>query len=130
MLEADVERHGALCFTAETAAVLRGERTLLFRTEAPKPERRKRDRTGAAVAILPDLAPDALIRFNALREWRSTTAREQNVPAYVIFHDSTLRAIAETAPDDLDELSRIAGIGAGKLDRYGDAVLQQLFDHS
>ncbi|MFD0740008.1 DNA helicase RecQ [Lysobacter koreensis] len=128
LLEADVERHGALCFTAETAAVLRGERTLLFRTEAPKPERRRRDRAGAATATLPDLAPDALIRFNALREWRSTTAREQNVPAYVIFHDSTLRAIAEAAPDDLDDLSRIAGIGAGKLDRYGEAVLQQLFD--
>ena len=128
LLESDVERHGALCFTAATAAVLRGERALQFRVEAPKPERRRRDRAGAAVAILPDLAPDAMIRFNALRDWRSTTAREQNVPAYVIFHDSTLRAIAQAAPDDLDELSRIPGIGAGKLDRYGDAVLQQLFD--
>ena len=55
-------------------------------------------------------------------------AREQNVPAYVIFHDSTLRAIAQAAPDDLDELARVPGIGASKLDRYGEAVLQQLFD--
>jgi ATP-dependent DNA helicase RecQ len=72
---------------------------------------------------------DSQIRFDALRQWRATTAREQNVPAYVIFHDSTLRAIAEAAPDDLIELSRIPGIGASKLDRYGEAVLQHLFDH-
>ncbi|WP_206413333.1 HRDC domain-containing protein, partial [Lysobacter enzymogenes] len=83
---------------------------------------------GAAAAVA-DLAPDALARFNALREWRSTTAREQNVPAYVIFHDATLRAIAEQAPDDLDDLAQIPGIGASKLDRYGEAVLQHLLDH-
>ncbi len=75
-----------------------------------------------------DLAPDALLRFNALRTWRASTAREQNVPAYVIFHDSTLRTIATVAPEDLDELARIPGIGAGKLDRYGEDVLQQLFE--
>jgi ATP-dependent DNA helicase RecQ len=126
LLEADVERHGALRFTADSAAVLRGERTLLFRTEQPKAARKSRDR-GAGAAVMPDLAPMPLARFNALRDWRATTAREQNVPAYVIFHDSTLRAIAEAAPDDLDELSRIPGIGSTKLERYGDAVLEQLF---
>jgi len=46
----------------------------------------------------------------------------------VIFHDSTLRAIAESAPEDLDELARVPGIGSTKLERYGDDVLQQLFD--
>ncbi|MHB8912994.1 MAG: DNA helicase RecQ [Lysobacter sp.] len=127
LLEADVERHGALCFTAESAAVLRGERTLLLRTEQARPARRSRDRS-AGTAVMPDLAPVPLARFNALREWRATTAREQNVPAYVIFHDSTLRAIAELAPDDLDELARVPGIGSTKLERYGDAVLEQLFD--
>ncbi len=126
LLEADVERHGALCFTADSAAVLRGERTLLLRTEQAKPVRRRSDR-GAAAAVVPDLAPVPLARFNALREWRATMAREQNVPAYVIFHDATLRAIAESAPDDLDELARIPGIGSTKLERYGDAVLEQLF---
>ena len=50
------------------------------------------------------------------------------MPAYVIFHDSTLRAIAEADPADLDDLSTIAGVGSSKLDRYGEAVLQQLFD--
>ncbi|ALN65439.1 ATP-dependent DNA helicase RecQ [Lysobacter antibioticus] len=129
LLEADIERHGALRLTADSGPVLRGERSLRFRTEAPKAAGgARKSRGGASAAPMIDLDPESLVRFNALREWRSTTAREQNVPAYVIFHDSTLRAIAEHAPDDLDELARIPGIGASKLDRYGEAVLQHLFD--
>ncbi|MDQ3510303.1 MAG: DNA helicase RecQ [Pseudomonadota bacterium] len=129
LLEADAERHGALCLTAQSSAVLRGERTLSFRTEQPKAPRQRGGRgarAGASPASAVDLAPAPLARFNALREWRATTTREQNVPAYVIFHDSTLRAIAEASPGELDELGRIAGIGSGKLERYGDAVLDQL----
>ena len=134
LLEADIERHGALRLTADSGPVLRGERSLRFRSETAKPARgagAKKSRGGGAgaAAAVADLPPDALARFNALREWRSTTAREQNVPAYVIFHDATLRAIAEQAPDDLDDLAQIPGIGAGKLDRYGEAVLQHLLDH-
>ncbi|GAB3363540.1 DNA helicase RecQ [Lysobacter rhizosphaerae] len=126
LLEADV--HGALLLTEGAGPVLRGERSLHFRVEQPKQPRRRRDRTTAASDQEFDLPPDALVRFNALRSWRANTAREQSVPAYVIFHDSTLRAIAMSAPEDLDELARIPGIGAGKLDRYGEDVLQQLFD--
>ncbi|RNF84211.1 DNA helicase RecQ [Montanilutibacter psychrotolerans] len=127
LLEADVERHGALFLTPAAAPVLRGERELRFRSEpAPTPRRSKRDTVASLVAA--DLAPAALERFNALRTWRAQMAREQNVPAYTIFHDSTLRAIAEAAPDDLDELAHIAGIGSRKLEHYGEAVLQQLFD--
>ena len=126
LLEADV--HGALLLTEGAGPGLRGERSLHFRVEQPKQPRRRRDRTTAASDQEFDLPPDALVRFNALRSWRANTAREQSVPAYVIFHDSTLRAIAMNAPEDLDELARIPGIGAGKLDRYGEDVLQQLFD--
>ncbi|MEI2456548.1 DNA helicase RecQ [Lysobacter firmicutimachus] len=132
LLEADIERHGALRLTAASAPVLRGERSLRFRAETAKPSggaRRSRNGGGAAAAAAMELDEDAMVRFNALREWRSSTAREQNVPAYVIFHDATLRAIAEHSPEDLDELGRIPGIGASKLERYGDAVLQHLFDH-
>ncbi|KRA14983.1 DNA helicase RecQ [Lysobacter sp. Root604] len=130
LLEADIERHGALRLTADSGPVLRGERDLRFRTEQPKTARSRKPRAGAAAAPMIDLDPASLARFNALREWRSSTAREQNVPAYVIFHDATLRAIAEAAPDDLDDLSQIPGIGASKLDRYGEAVLQHLLDHA
>ncbi|MFC5570583.1 DNA helicase RecQ [Lysobacter yangpyeongensis] len=126
LLEADA--HGALHLTDAAGPVLRGERSLHFRAEQPKPPRRRRDRGDTASDQDFDLSPDALVRFNALRVWRANTAREQNVPAYVIFHDSTLRAIATNAPEDMDELARIPGIGASKLDRYGEDVLQQLFD--
>jgi ATP-dependent DNA helicase RecQ len=125
LLEADVDRHNALRLTALAMPVLKGERTLRFRKESPKAPRR-RERTSATPMI--ELAPEAMLRFDALREWRAATAREQNVPAYVIFHDATLRAIAEADPGDLDDLAGIAGIGGTKLERYGEAVLQQLFD--
>ena len=127
LVDVDVEHFGALRLTEASRPVLRGEATLRLRTEPKAPVRARRDRrTSEAEAF--DLAPDALARFQALREWRAAIAREQNVPAYVIFHDATLRAIAEGDPADLDELARIPGIGATKLDRYGEAVLQQLFD--
>ncbi|HEY5782789.1 MAG TPA: DNA helicase RecQ [Lysobacter sp.] len=129
LLEADVEHHGALRLTALSGSVLRGERALTFRSEAAKPPRGRKTRGGGTTSPAIELDMDSQIRFDALRQWRATTAREQNVPAYVIFHDSTLRAIAEAAPDDMVELSRIPGIGASKLDRYGEAVLQHLFDH-
>jgi len=128
LLEADVEHHGALRLTTLSGPVLKGDVELRFRHEPEKPTRGRRTRGGSSAAIAIDLDPESQLRFDALREWRSNTAREQNVPAYVIFHDSTLRAIAQAAPDDLDELARVPGIGASKLDRYGDAVLQQLFD--
>ena len=128
LLDADVERHGALRLTPLSTPVLRGEQELRFRREPERSAARSRDRRRGAAAALPDLAPDAQLRFDALREWRAAMAKEQNVPAYVIFHDSTLRAIAEAAPADLDDLSRIPGIGASKLDRYGEDVLQHLFD--
>ncbi|WP_119717354.1 DNA helicase RecQ [Cognatilysobacter tabacisoli] len=128
LLDADVERHGALRLTPLSTPVLRGEQELRFRREPERAAARGRDRRRGTAAALPDLAPDAQLRFDALRDWRATMAKEQNVPAYVIFHDSTLRAIAEAAPADLDDLSRIPGIGASKLDRYGEDVLQHLFD--
>jgi ATP-dependent DNA helicase RecQ len=67
-----------------------------------------------------------MARFESLRSWRAETARAQNVPAYVIFHDRTLREIALAQPGDLDALASIGGVGAGKLERYGEALLRQL----
>ncbi|MGV8941869.1 MAG: DNA helicase RecQ [Lysobacter sp.] len=126
LLEADHERHGAFRLTSEAGPVLRGERQLRFRRDAAKPATR-RTRSGSAPPPS-DLAPEPAARFRSLRGWRADMAREQNIPAYVIFHDATLRAIAESDPADLDELGQIPGIGASKLERYGEAVLQQLLD--
>jgi DNA helicase-2/ATP-dependent DNA helicase PcrA len=67
--------------------------------------------------------------FEALRDWRTRTATEAKVPAYVVFTDATLVAIAEARPTDVPGLARIAGVGAVKLDRYGDDVLGLLAEH-
>jgi ATP-dependent DNA helicase RecQ len=131
LLDVDVEGHGALQLTAASAAVLKGARSLSLRTEPPAmPRRRDRNaRSGPARGIpagADTLSPEALGRFESLRHWRGETARAQSVPAYVIFHDSTLREIALQQPADFDALGRITGVGVGKLERYGRAVLDAL----
>ncbi len=68
--------------------------------------------------------------FEALREWRSRTATDAKVPAYVVFTDATLVAIAESRPRDVAGLARVAGVGPTKLERYGPAVLDLLGDAS
>jgi ATP-dependent DNA helicase RecQ len=125
LLEVDIEGHGALRLTTDSASVLKGARTLQLRRPAPAPARR-RERTRGATSVAPDLAPDAAERFERLRTWRGETARAQSVPAYVIFHDSTLRDIAVRQPGDLDALATVNGVGLGKLERYGAAVLDVL----
>jgi ATP-dependent DNA helicase RecQ len=72
------------------------------------------------------LAFDQETLFQALRAWRAATARERGVPAYVVFHDSTLRALAASRPGTIDDLRGITGIGQAKLDAYGDALLAVL----
>jgi ATP-dependent DNA helicase RecQ len=67
--------------------------------------------------------------FEALRAWRAAQAREQGVPAYVVFNDATLRGIAAVKPADEDALSEISGIGGAKLERYGRAVLDVVAAH-
>jgi superfamily II DNA helicase RecQ len=100
----------------------RGERRAIDRTRVA--------RASAAVvaggingAAAADGTGNALV-FEALRGWRRDTAKEHGVPAYTIFHDSTLYELAERLPRSLDELREITGIGATKLERYGDALLE------
>jgi ATP-dependent DNA helicase RecQ len=64
--------------------------------------------------------------FERLRAWRAATAKEQGVPAYVIFHDSTLRQIATESPSTLTDLSRVSGVGENKLAKYGQQILDTL----
>jgi ATP-dependent DNA helicase RecQ len=73
-----------------------------------------------------ELAPEAAGTFERLRTWRGATAKEQGVPAYVIFHDATLREIATAAPSTLAELAGVNGVGETKLARYGDEILATL----
>src|SRR5690606_34107186 len=99
--------------------VFRGEQRIALRRETTPPPR-LRELRDAVTAAMP-LPAQAL--FEALRQERSRIAREQQVPPYVIFHDSTLRAMASAMPRNRSELETIPGIGAAKLKRYGEAFL-------
>ncbi|MEO8485226.1 MAG: DNA helicase RecQ [Betaproteobacteria bacterium] len=114
----DHEAYGALRLAEPSRAVLRGEANVAMRRSAARASKGPRVRGEAAT-----LDPGARGLFDALREWRLGEARTQGVPAYVILHDRTLAAIAQSRPSSLDALARIDGIGAAKLDRYGAAIV-------
>jgi ATP-dependent DNA helicase RecQ len=126
-LLAVVGDYGTLALTESSGAVLTGQRRVLLRRD-PAPAR-VRVRTGRAdsrpepASGLPAAAAGV---FERLRQWRAAAAREQGIPAYVIFHDATLRAIAERRPGSLAELARIAGVGEAKLARYGEQIIDLL----
>jgi ATP-dependent DNA helicase RecQ len=126
MLEIDTAGHGGLRLGAASRPILRGEQTLVLRVdEAPRKERGPRGGRPVAAA---DLSPSDAPVFEALRALRADLAREQNLPAYVIFHDATLRAMAARRPRTLGELGEINGVGASKLERYGERMLHVLRD--
>ncbi|MDH7453599.1 DNA helicase RecQ [Luteimonas composti] len=122
LLEVDAEGHGGLRLSEAARPVLRGEQPVLLRKESLRKGRRERgDGRGARPAI--DIPAADRPLFEALRGLRTRLARDQGVPPYVIFHDATLREIARQRPQTPGDLALIGGIGAGKIERYGDEVL-------
>lgn len=121
LLMVDQEGYGTLALTDESRAVLKGERTLMLRREADKPARAAPPRSKS---LQPDLPRAAQLVFEALRSWRAGIARSHGVPAYVIFHDATLREIALARPDTLEDLSFVNGVGIKKLESYGKSILE------
>jgi len=121
-----------LALTSSSRDVLRGEVPLLLREASATTSRGKGARTrGARGAAKPPPRPlDAagLERFAALKAWRGEVARAHNLPAYVVFHDATLAEMADLRPDSLDALAGISGVGARKLDTYGEQILAVLRD--
>ncbi len=118
--------YGVLALTPDSAAVLRRQRdNIMFRHE---PERTRATRKPKAASVTADLSPEQVKLFDRLREWRAGQAREQGMPAYVIFHDATLREIASQRPADLDGLSGVNGVGEAKLAKYGQQILDVLTD--
>ncbi len=119
-----------LSLTDSARDVLRGEVTLRLREAAEAPARGKRGKTdsstGSAKAAPADLDVDAQERYAALKAWRGEVAKEHNLPAYVVFHDATLAEMARRMPADLGELGEISGVGAKKLQAYGDEILRVL----
>jgi ATP-dependent DNA helicase RecQ len=118
--------YGTLVLTAASTQVLRSQRTVMLRREPERAAKAPRARKTAAAAAAASLPAGAAAAFERLRNWRAATAKEQGVPAYVIFHDSTLREVAMTAPSSLAELGKVSGIGEAKLARYGQQVLDVL----
>ncbi len=116
------DEHGTLGLGATAAGVLKGEQEVRLRHDLERASSGAGARKAKPVAA--DLTGDAHQRFERLRAWRAAQAKEQAVPAYVVFGDATLRALATQQPGSLDALARISGIGAAKLERYGDAVLE------
>ncbi|MGP2436501.1 DNA helicase RecQ [Streptomyces sp. JW3] len=122
--------YGTLVLTDDSAAVLRREREVPLRKEPKKPTVAKASGGGRgerkAKAAAAELPQALLPAFEALRAWRAEQAREQGVPAYVIFHDATLREIATVWPTSIGQLGSISGIGEKKLTTYGEGVLEVL----
>jgi len=124
-----VSDYQTLALTASSRAVLRGEVKLLLREAAASAGRGKsgRARGGRADAAgkPPPRPLDAAgaARFAALKAWRAEVARAHNLPAYVVFHDATLADMAELRPATLDALAEISGVGARKLESYGEQIL-------
>jgi ATP-dependent DNA helicase RecQ len=129
--------YNTLALTETSREVLRGEVALLLREAAPAegdaPGRKRGSRKSAAGSAGASTKPpprplDAagLERFAALKAWRAAVAKAHNLPAYVVFHDAALAEMAERCPDSLAALGEIAGVGARKLDAYGEEILRVL----
>ena len=117
--------YGVLVLGADAGPVLRGEVEVSLRVDPAKAGTKRagaKRRSGAEA----DLDPVDAELFEALRAWRAETAKEQGVPAYVVFPDATLYGIVEAKPDSISALGRVSGVGLKKLDRYGPAVIELL----
>ena len=135
LLQIDHERFNVLKLLPASREILKGERQLILRRSAPKAPRRAR-RAKAGVAV-PGPGQGSVIAagahlplYEALREWRRLTAREHNVPAYTVFHDTTLAEIARQLPQSAGQLRGVAGVGEAKLARYGVALLELVRQHA
>ena len=137
----DFAGHGGLSLGEGAADILRGAKIVHFRRDfAPARQERKRpaasnsppgegagasaDAAAHSAAAAEELQPAARALWDQLRAWRLAEARRQELPPYVVFHDSTLREIARRRPASLVALAEIPGVGISKLERYGNAVVE------
>lgn len=122
LVEIDHENYGSLRLPEAARAVLRGERQVAMRLYQ-KPVRQKRAPVRSGSYTETGLSSSQQTLFEKLRWWRMETARSHNLPAYVIFHDNTLREIARAGPVTLDDLRLVSGVGEKKLESYGAQII-------
>ena len=125
-LSVDGQAFNTLKLTDGSRAVLKGDTPVQLRESVslPSDSRRRKGTAKIAPAVAASLTDAGQTRFAALKAWRAEVARGHNLPAYVIFHDATLAAIAALAPTSLADLQGVSGIGAKKLEAYGNEVLR------
>ena len=119
----DAEHYNTLRLTDAAKPILKGESAVRVKTTVDEPTSRRKSKA-QRLDSGPPLTLAGRDCLAALKAWRAEVAREHNLPAYVIFHDATLRAIAERQPTQLGELEGISGLGAKKLQAYGEEVLR------
>lgn len=127
MVRVDPDAFNTLQLLPDARQVLKGDVSVMLREQAAgdKADRRKKNtKTSTKGLAEATLNAGALERLARLKAWRAEVAREHNLPAFVIFHDATLRAIAERAPQNIADLEGISGIGVKKLEAYGSEVLR------
>ena len=123
MLAVDHSGYGALKLTQASRAVLTGGQIVHLRHAQETRRARGASKGAGAATALDDAARE---RWERLRNWRAAIAKKHGVPAYVVFHDATLAELARECPSTTDALSRISGVGARKLERYGADLLALL----
>lgn len=128
LVEIDVEGHGGLSLAGDCRAVLKGERQVALRRDPTPARPAGRSRSSSARTPTTFDDPEAEALFQRLKRWRLETARAQGVPPYVIFHDATLIAVAQARPTTRHALEGLPGLGAAKLERYGEAILNVIFE--
>ncbi|MGW4663419.1 DNA helicase RecQ [Streptosporangium sandarakinum] len=122
--------YGTLVLTEASGEVLGRRRQVPLRRDPARAARAAKPTKAAKArsAVPAELPEEALPMFERLRAWRAATAKEQGVPAYVVFHDATLREIATRSPSSLPELGEVSGVGENKLAKYGERILEVLAD--
>ncbi len=129
-LAVDHERYGALTLTESARPLLRGEAAFTMRLDVVAPKKGRNVGSARKAADWPEATGAEAELLGRLRAWRASTAKERNVPAYVIFHDATLRDIARTKPDSIEALGTISGVGDRKLEAYGEEIIGLIAEHA
>ena len=127
-LRVDVDGYGSIKMTKACGPVLKGEQPVFFRKD-PKPEPKKKKAKAVAADLTLPQTPDDRALFDTLRTLRLHLAREQGVPPYVVFNDSTLAAMVQYRPHTVEEFSQLSGVGEVKLQRYGEIFLDAIHLH-
>jgi ATP-dependent DNA helicase RecQ len=122
LVSVDHEAYSALKLTDAARPVLKGQQKIQLR-QYQKPIKQKQKSAKPKGYVEADLSTVEQAIFDKLRWWRVETARKHNVPAYVIFHDATMREIAKAQPGSLSDLRGVSGVGEKKLESYGDEII-------